>query len=82
MKAEADRDAAAAERSPDIAGAISSSSSEAGLRTRNSKIETRAQRIVTMTVTVWPARENLQSLSALWKFEQGQVVGEISAIRR
>jgi len=25
-----------------------------------------------MTVTVWPARENLQSFSALWRFEQGQ----------
>jgi hypothetical protein len=24
-------------------------------------------------VTVWPARENLQSFSALWRFEQGQV---------
>jgi hypothetical protein len=39
-----------------------------------SKIETRAQRIVTMAVTVWPARENLQSLSALWRFEQGHYV--------
>src|SRR5688572_20190125 len=48
-----------------------SSSSEARLRTRNSKIE-RAQRIVSITVTVRPARENLQSFSALWKFEQGQ----------
>ena len=27
---------------------------------------------VTMTVTVWPARENLQSFSALWSFEHGQ----------
>ena len=26
-----------------------------------------------MTMTVWPARENLQSFSALWRFEQGQV---------
>jgi hypothetical protein len=25
-----------------------------------------------MTLTVWPARENLQSFSALWRFEQGQ----------
>jgi hypothetical protein len=25
-----------------------------------------------MTVTVWPARENLQSFLALWRFEQGQ----------
>ncbi len=25
-----------------------------------------------MTVTVWPGRENLQSFSALWRFEQGQ----------
>jgi hypothetical protein len=24
-------------------------------------------------VTVWPARENLQSFSTLWRFEQGQV---------
>ena len=30
------------------------------------------ERIVTMTVTVWPARENLQPFSALWRFEQGQ----------
>src|SRR5882757_4069071 len=52
--------------------AISSSSSEARLRIRNSKIETKTQRIVTMTVTVRPARENLQSFSALWRFEQGQ----------
>jgi len=27
-----------------------------------------------MIVTVWPARENLQSFSALWRFEQGQGV--------
>jgi hypothetical protein len=27
-----------------------------------------------MTVTVWPARENLQSFSALWRFEQGQAI--------
>src|SRR5713101_8067367 len=27
-----------------------------------------------MTVTVWPARENLQSFSTLWRFEQGQRV--------
>src|SRR6267154_4348696 len=49
---------------------MSSSYREARLRMRNSKIETRAQRIVTMIVTVRPARENLQSFSPLWKFEQ------------
>ena len=49
------------------------SQGRARLRTRNSKIETRAQKIVTMTVTVRPVRENLQSFSAMWKFEQGQV---------
>jgi hypothetical protein len=27
-----------------------------------------------MTVTVWPARENLQSFSALWRFEQGHAL--------
>ena len=27
---------------------------------------------MTMTETVWPTRENLQSFSALWRFEQGQ----------
>jgi hypothetical protein len=27
-----------------------------------------------MTVMVWPARENLQSFSALWRFEQGQLL--------
>ena len=31
-----------------------------------------AENIVTMTVTLLPARENLQSFSALWRFEQGQ----------
>ena len=25
-----------------------------------------------MAVTVWPARKNLQSFPALWRFEQGQ----------
>ena len=38
-----------------------------------------AERIVTMTVTVWPDRENLQSFSALWRFEQGQQDGAGSA---
>jgi hypothetical protein len=27
-----------------------------------------------MTVTVWSARENLQSFSNLWRFQQGQAV--------
>jgi hypothetical protein len=42
----------------------------------NTEFEDRkiAERIATMTVTVWPARENLQSFSALWRFEQGQVI--------
>jgi hypothetical protein len=31
-----------------------------------------AERIVTMAATVRPARKNLQSFSALWRFEQGQ----------
>jgi hypothetical protein len=29
---------------------------------------------IDITVTVWPTRENLQSYSALWNFEQGQRV--------
>jgi hypothetical protein len=29
-----------------------------------------------MTVTVWPARENLQSFSTLWRFEQGQAAAK------
>ena len=43
---------------------------EARLPTRNSKIE-KGARIVTVLMTVWPAREDLQSFSALWRFEQG-----------
>ena len=41
----------------------------------NTEFEDRkkAQRTVTMTVTVRPACENRQSFSALWRFEQGQV---------
>ena len=35
---------------------------------------TKAQRIVTMTMTVRPASENLQLYSALWNFEQGQAI--------
>ena len=31
----------------------------------------KVQRIVTMLMTVWPAREDLQSFSALWRFERG-----------
>jgi len=40
---------------------------EARLPTRNSKIE-KGARIVTVLMTVWPAREDLQSFSALWRF--------------
>jgi hypothetical protein len=40
----------------------------ARLRKRKTKIDTTARRIVTMTVTVRPARENHQPLSALWRF--------------
>jgi hypothetical protein len=71
MKAEADRSLSPQDRHLMSQGK-SSSSSEARLRTRNSKIETRAQRIVTMTVTVRPARKNFQPFSTLWRFEQGQ----------
>ncbi len=35
-----------------------------------------------MTVTVWPAHENLQSFSALWRFEQGQGLTSLRAPRR
>jgi hypothetical protein len=34
--------------------------------------EATAETIVTMTVTVRSARENLQAFSALWRFKQGQ----------
>jgi hypothetical protein len=37
-------------------------------------IGTTAERIVTMSVTVGPALENLQFFSALWRFEQGQAI--------
>jgi hypothetical protein len=63
MKAEADRDVAAAGRSPDVA---------ARLRKRKAKIDTAAERIANMTVTVGPACRNLQPFSSLWKYEQGQ----------
>jgi hypothetical protein len=39
--------------------------------------KTMAERIVTMTATVWPARKNLHSFSALWRFEQGQPSKEL-----
>ena len=48
--------------------ATSLSSSAARLRKRKTKIDTTAKRIVTMTVTVRPARQNHQPLSALWRF--------------
>jgi hypothetical protein len=35
-------------------------------------MEITTQRIVAMTVTVWPASENLQPYLDLWNFEQGQ----------
>src|SRR5262245_24583925 len=50
---------------------MSSIASEARPRKRKAKIETRAERIATMEVTVRPARENHQPFSDLWKFEQG-----------
>jgi len=44
------------------------SSSAARLRKRKTKIETAAKRIVTMTVTVGPVRENRQPLRTCGEF--------------
>ena len=52
-------------RSPDVAGQQAPSSSEARPRKRKAKIETTAERIATITVTVRPARENHQAFLSL-----------------
>jgi hypothetical protein len=58
------------------------SSSAARLQKRKAKIDTTAERIATMTVTVRPARENHQPLTALWSFEQGQAeIDSIDALK-
>ena len=68
MKTEVDRGVVGAERPTDVEERQDLSSSAARLRTRKTKIDTTAKRIVSMTVTVRPARENHQPLSALWRF--------------
>ena len=62
------------------AGALSAQNGQLVLKNNNlefersaaaetkTKIDKTAKRIVTMTVTVRPARENHQPLSALWRF--------------